>query len=138
MRNVQDTVNILKSLGFYVNYKKSILKPTQQIIFLGFPLNSVDMTVALTDDRKASVKADVFDLYKKENDTIEQVARVIGKLVSSFPAFTYGPLLYRRIDIAKINEPKKHKGNYRATMTIDQQMKKDLAWWLDNIDTTYK
>ena len=36
------TADLLESLGFLVNYQKSVLDPTQEIMFLGFVLNSRD------------------------------------------------------------------------------------------------
>lgn len=37
--------NLLTSLGFIINHKKSVLIPCQQMEFLGFTVNSVAMTV---------------------------------------------------------------------------------------------
>ena len=44
-KNVSDTINLLDNLVFTVHDKKSILMPTKEITFIGFVLNSVDMTV---------------------------------------------------------------------------------------------
>ena len=44
-QNVSDTVHLLDNLGFRVHEKKSVLIPTKEIIFVGFVLNSADMTV---------------------------------------------------------------------------------------------
>ena len=46
--NVDDTVNLLRSLGFTIHAEKSVLVPQQKLTFLGFEFNSVDMTVSLT------------------------------------------------------------------------------------------
>ena len=135
MKNIQDTTNLLESLGFYLNYEKSVLQPTQQITFLGFRINSAHMKITLTEDRKASVKSEVQKLSQQDRASIEQVARVIGKLVACFPAVTYRPLFYRRLDMAKNAALRQHKGNYKAIMCVGEGEKLDLAWWLDNTDT---
>ena len=48
IHNVQDTVNVLRNLGFTIHVDKSILVPKQEITFLGFVFNSVKMTITLT------------------------------------------------------------------------------------------
>ena len=39
-------VDLLELLGFIINYQKSILTPTQELIFLGLVVNSVDMSLS--------------------------------------------------------------------------------------------
>ena len=46
--NVVATVNLFTNLGFTIHPEKSILKPTQEIEFLGFLINSITMTVRLS------------------------------------------------------------------------------------------
>ena len=41
------TVNLLESLGFTVNYQKSVLLPTTTIEFLGFLVDSKTLTLSL-------------------------------------------------------------------------------------------
>ena len=50
--NIANTVSLLQALGFNINRKKSVLTPTQSLEFLGFILNSVNMTITLTTRRK--------------------------------------------------------------------------------------
>ena len=51
LNNVQETYSLLNNLGFSPNDEKSVTMPTQIIEHLGFVLNSIDMTVTLTDDK---------------------------------------------------------------------------------------
>ena len=50
--NVIDTTLMLEELGFLVHPTKSVLIPTQEIIVLGFVINSVTMTVRLCRKRR--------------------------------------------------------------------------------------
>ena len=36
MEHTATTLSLLEALGFLVNYPKSVLEPTQELIFLGF------------------------------------------------------------------------------------------------------
>ena len=44
------TVNLLIKLGFEIQEQKSILKPTQELEFLGFVINSKNMTISINKD----------------------------------------------------------------------------------------
>ena len=45
--NVKDTVALLNKLGLLIHPDKYVLYPTQQIVFLGFQVNSVTMSLHL-------------------------------------------------------------------------------------------
>lgn len=46
-RDLAMAIELLTGLGFTVNMKKSILTPRQESEFLGFQLNSEDLSIAL-------------------------------------------------------------------------------------------
>ena len=50
-QNVEKTVQLFESLGFYVYPDKSVFRPTQKLKYLGFIIDSKNMSVKLTDDR---------------------------------------------------------------------------------------
>lgn len=54
--NVFYTCDLLKKLGFIIHEEKSIFKPTQSFAFLGFEINSVEMTISLTDKKIATLR----------------------------------------------------------------------------------
>ena len=43
--NIKNTIQLLNSLGFTKHPNKSVLIPTQNITYLGFTINSVNMTI---------------------------------------------------------------------------------------------
>ena len=49
--SVDQVKSVLQSLGFIVHEDKSIVKPVTSLKFLGFELNSQNMTVSLTEDK---------------------------------------------------------------------------------------
>ena len=53
-RNIQCTISILTTLGFFIS-EKSVLSLTKQLIFLGFVLDSEAMTITLTDKREGRI-----------------------------------------------------------------------------------
>lgn len=100
-RNITATVSLLSSLGFTVHPNKSILVPTQCMVFLGFVLNSAQMTIALSEERVIKLKCPCKDLLCMPHPTVRFVSRVIGTLVSAFDAVKYGKLHYRSLETDK-------------------------------------
>ena len=49
LKSVHDTVDLLQKAGFFINWEKSVLEPSQTIEFLGFTLNSKTMTLSVGD-----------------------------------------------------------------------------------------
>ena len=48
LKNVNDTIIVLQSLGFTIYPEQSLLKPTQIFVYLGYIINSKDMTLKFT------------------------------------------------------------------------------------------
>ena len=49
-------IPLFDGLGLTISVKKSIMRPVQKIEYLGFILNSRDMTVSLTEAKKVKIK----------------------------------------------------------------------------------
>lgn len=56
------SIFVLQNLGFVINQKKSRLQPTHQIKFLGLVIDSVDMTLALPEEKKVK-KSELVSFY---------------------------------------------------------------------------
>ena len=60
--NVNTTVDVLQFLRFTIHPEKSVLVPTQEIEFLGFVLNSVEMKIKLTDCKSGKIISKIKNL----------------------------------------------------------------------------
>ena len=137
VKNVQDTVALLDRLGLIIHPEKSVLNPTQKLVFLGFVLDSIKMVISLTNEKACKIKEACQKLLQSHKTTIREVARVLGMLTASFPGVMFGPLHYRNLDMDKTAALKFSKGNYNKTMTISDEAKHDLRWWVSSVETTY-
>ena len=79
-------VQILESLGFIINKEKSILIPSQKMVFWGYVTDSVEMTVSLPE-KMNKFKEQTLSLWEKPQCSICELVHVIGLIVSSFPNF---------------------------------------------------
>jgi hypothetical protein len=134
VRNVvDDTILQFDALGFIIHPDKSAFIPSQELVLLGFIINSVHMTITLTPEKKGVLKELCHSLISKQLLTIREVAQVIGKIISSFPGVAHGPLYYRALDLNKTEALKVCKGNFDKRMTLSEESKLELQWWAENI-----
>lgn len=125
---------LLKSLGFTIHEGKSLFAPSQRVAFLGFVLDSNTMTASMKSDKAVTVKTAIGQLLRKERPQIREVASVVGLMVSCFPGVKYAPLFYRALENDKTDALKKTGWNNDEHMQISDLTKKDLSWWLENVD----
>ena len=128
--NVQKSVQLFQQCGFYINEGKSCLIPTQIIEFLGFILNSIEMTIKLTDRKIEKYTEKLKSLLYKSYVSIQELAELIGSLVSAFPGVQYGKLHYRNLEIQKSDALKKSFGNFSTKIRLSADSLQDIQWWL--------
>lgn len=133
--NIRDTCGLFEKLGFIIHPVKSILKPVQKLTFLGFVLDSVEMTVTLTDEKILRIKETCTKIKMLTQVSIQELASLIGLLVSSFPGVIHGPLFYRSLETDKTKALRLNKGNYQALTTLSQDSLRELQWWCENVTT---
>ena len=93
--NVFERTSLMKELGFMINVEKSVLVPQKQIIFLGNIIDSDQMIFKLPTEKQEINVNECKKLFKRDKNTIRNVAKVIGLIVSTFSAVQYGKLHYR-------------------------------------------
>ena len=131
--NATATANMLVNCGFVINPEKSVFQPSQEIEYLGFLLNSKNMTIAIADNKAFKVVAICDEYLKSKRNSIRDLSTVIGNLVASFPAVPHGQLFYRQLENEKISALKMSKGQFDAEVHISNLAFNDLKWWKLNI-----
>ena len=135
--NVIDSVQVVDSLGFVAHPDKSTFIPSQRLEFLGFILNSVEMTIRLTPEKATGLQTACNILLADPSLTIRELARVIGKIVSSFPAVRYGPFYYRSLERNKLTALHANWWNFDKKVTLSPQAVEELEWWANNVIDSY-
>ena len=97
LRVTQETFN---KCGFTINLEKSCLVPTKRMEFLGFILNSLAFTIVITPDKSQGLANLIEGVLQKPNKkiTIRFLAKIIGRMVSFFPASDKAKLHYRTLE----------------------------------------
>ena len=123
-------IRVLESLGFVIKRKKSVLKPTQAILFLGFIVNSVKMLLLLPEEKLQKLRSSA--LYLQRNvPTARQVLSFLGQCQAVLPALQVAPLHFRAIqrDLIQVISRQGDKVNYKKAISLSEDAIRDLLWW---------
>ena len=135
--NIMATLECQESLGFVIHPDKSIFIPTQEIIFLGFIINTRDMTVRLTVEKKEKIIGLGIGLLKTKNFTIRMISSFIGNLTASFEAVPEGRLYYRHLEWCKALSLELHNHDFDAPCFISEQAREEIIWWVNNVEHSF-
>ena len=122
-------VRILRRLGFHINYNK-VLGPSQILTFLGIELNTVDMTLALPQDKMDDIQRVLRRRITQRKCTKRELQSLIGKLNWATQVIYGGRFHLRRLldTMASLKYP-----SHRTRIT--QAMRADMEWWLQFMAT---
>ena len=132
---INDTISLLRSLGFTIHDTKSVTTLTQVVNFLGFVLNSQNMTISMVPGKADMIKSKCHALVHMQGPVqIREVTYVVGLMVSAFSGVQYAPLFYRSLENDKINTWKCNGWDLEGKMTLSPLSKQDLLWWISNVE----
>ena len=130
--NTMTIVQTLEQLGFITNRKKSVLIPTQRLVFFGFIIDSVEFKIFLTEEKLQKIILCAKKLLEKKVVIIRDLASFIGLIINAFYAVFEAPLHYRALERNKV------KGlgvnmNFDDTVVLSDSSTYELKWWLKNV-----
>lgn len=134
MKNTQLIIDTLHSLGFHVNFEKTVTTPTQIIDFFGLIIDSKKFKVFLPRDKIDKIKNAAESLLQENCISIREVAAFIGLIVHAFNAISIGPLYYRSLERDKVRALNENDDNYDGNINLSDQSKEEIVWWIENID----
>ena len=137
--HLKEIIDLFTRLGFTISPEKSMLDPDTKAIYLGFLIDSINMIVTLTDEKKH----DLAEIVEKalcrgrKPVTIRFVSKVIGKIVAALHGSLEGALHYRVLEAEKNKALALNRRNYDAVMSLSHAATKELRWWKENIPKTF-
>ena len=124
-------------MGFLPHEVKSVTIPTQVLHYLGFILNSLDITVSISVEKYQKLRLAAQRILDSKSPTIKEVAQLIGMMISCFPCENHGELCYRR-EIEKTAAHKTNTWDFEQTMLLSNLASADISWWIRNARTSKK
>ena len=133
LKNTNETIELLTSLGFIINFDKSNIVRSKICQFLGFVIDSDRMLLMLTGIKRFKIHDKITSFLSKNQCTIRELAEIIGILVAACPAVRYGWIYYKNLEIDKYLALKKFNKNLEKRIILSNDPIENLEWWRDHI-----
>ena len=127
-KHLATALELLVCLGFVINMEKSSLTPKRSLEFLGFLLNTWQMTISLPGTKLRALQKLCRQMARQEVTSLRELARILGTMVAAHPAVLPAPLHYRCLERAK-SQALRRGLPYNTRVQVLQEMKDDLLWW---------
>lgn len=132
-RNVEATKSLLKSLGFLINKRKSMLKPSTRCKYLGFMLDSTRRTMELPQEKKERILMLVTEFERLQWCKIREFAQFVSTLTAACPAVAYGWIYQKLFERQKYLALLLNRDDFDSVMYLPEELKGDFDWWKRNI-----
>ncbi|MCG7869237.1 MAG: hypothetical protein JAY74_23055 [Candidatus Thiodiazotropha taylori] len=123
---------LLENLGFIINWKKSVWAPTQEIQFLGFLIDSVNMIIRLPSEKIQKIIQKCQRLVSKKVTRVRKISEILGLMTSSLQAIAPAPLHYRNLQMTQIRGLLINK-SYQAKVSLNTECLQELRWWISQM-----
>ena len=128
LSTLNELMSVLRFLGFSISYDK-VEGPSQCLTFLGIQLDTVHMTLSLSDNRLRELRSELSLFSNLEKVSKRQLQSLAGKLNWATQCI-YGGRCYLRRIIDRINSLRYAWHRTRLTKGI----REDISWWLHFMD----
>ena len=121
-------LRMLKSLGWFVNFEKRELEPSNKIQFIGYIIEtkpeSETIIISIPQARISKLKKDISRVLKVGSATARMLAGKAGQCVSMTKAILSAYLLLRNLYKCLAQ-----KRSWQDLLNIDPATRADLEWW---------
>ena len=128
VKDRDSALHVLHNLGWLINWKKSVLNPTQKLEFLGFELDSIKMTVSLPPAKIENILKKCHIMLNSPKTTFHELASLIGTLQSTMEAIIPAALYVRQLQMHQTKSLLKSQ-NYQSIIQLKSQCKEEIFWW---------
>ena len=125
-------ISLLELPGFSINREKSTVIPCQKINFLGFVIDSLRMTLSLSEEKLRRIQEKCLEALRQEKVTVRHLSRMIGRMTAAVQAVLPAPLHYRALQFLK-NSAFCHSQLFENQVVLNQEARKDLLWWIEEV-----
>ena len=124
------------ALGLVVNQRKSRLTPHQNVEFLGFQVDTVNLQVIFPAEKLRKIQQLAQHLLYQPKVLVRDLARFVGKTSASTRALWQAPLHFRAlqflINSVSLSHPMETANvakNFSTDLTLTKEAKDNLNWW---------
>lgn len=126
-------VSLLQSLGWCINFEKSVLRPRKRLEFLGIEWDTSTNKVILPEEKIVRLLNDLERVMRKRRWSWRIGSSLIGRLVFAALVVPLGRLHTRNIQRAGLRLSQDHPNLLRP---LPPQAANDCHWWILNVRRT--
>jgi hypothetical protein len=120
-------IKILDELNIPVKISK-VDGPKTKLTYLGFEIDTINMTASLTKQRKEDLRAYLEKWYKRRSAHSREIKSLVGYLLWVCQVLPRArPYVQRFLDLQNRLE------NKERFVTLSKELKDDISWWLNAI-----
>ena len=133
LMNRDTVIFLLQHLGFFINWKKFVLTPLQEIEFLGLGINSVTLELSLNKTKIQKVVSECQNLLSNLQTSILELRKLIGLLTSIIQADVPARLHCCFLQMQQISSLTENIF-YLDKIVLNENSKIELKWWVQNLE----
>jgi hypothetical protein len=126
--NVDTVLELLQSLGFLINWEKSIIVPTQAIENLGLIVDSNDPSFSLPCYKVAAVKKMCEAALSEGRVSLQTIALIQGNFAWVIPAIPFAHSHYRSLQRFYFSNAQRVYFNLKNKVCLSPSATLDLSW----------
>jgi hypothetical protein len=128
LKSLTLAMSLLQSLGFVINMKKSILTPTQKILFLGTIVDFTTMCFLIPAEKARAIREMAVKLLIQRKCTARELASTVGRLNAT--SHMCRPMRLHMAGLLKIMaQLHPARNGWEKSVTLTAQTQKELQWW---------
>ena len=125
---------LLHNLGWLINWKKSVLDPSQHLEFLGLTIDSIKMEITLSETKVAGIKQKCSNLLGRQTVSIQELASLIGTLNATVEAVIPASLYVRELQMFQTKCLLKSPKNFQTMVALSKVCEEEITWWIHQLD----
>ena len=137
LNHTKQVIPLLESLGFRINYEKSVIIPTQKLEYLGFIIDTTSMALVLRLEKIQSIQSSAREfLATKGTISTKLLSRFIGLCTSVKRAASQAPLHYRSLQFLRNSVVKGRRYSpslHNLKVHLSPEALTDLRWWANHL-----
>lgn len=123
------TLNMLKYLGWKVNFEKSVLTPRKNIEYLGIGWNPWQNQKFLPEQKLHKIRTAILTLLENRSMKLVDFQSLVGMMNFASFVIPRGRLNYRQLQKLTII----HHNRSSKLVTLNKESETDLIWWLNHL-----
>ena len=130
LHNLKVTQELFANCGLTMNIEKSCLIPTTSMEFLGFIFDTISFTITVSSSKQSALLNLITPFVDKPNMkiSIRHLAKIIGKIVSIFPACDKAKLHYRTLERYKTMKILEFS-SWSKQICLSDDCITEMQWW---------